>query len=145
MKTKIRELRKEHKLSQEELEQLIDEESYERIIQRLCGMEKGSLEEFYYLGLAYLRNNQFDDALELYQMLLGIKNLPDGFYFSCITNYLFSLLAANKRKTFFHIYQQLDSQVQQDSDIELLYRAYSDSINRYDGKIILPIPYGYKL
>jgi hypothetical protein len=132
-------------LSQEELEQLIDEESYDQIIQQLCCMENGSKEEFYYLGLAYLRNNQFDDALELYQMLLGIKNLPGGFYFSCITNYLFSLLAANKRKAFFHIYQQLDSQVQQDSDIELLYRAYSDSINRYDGKIILPIPYGYKL
>lgn len=132
-------------LSQEELEQLIDEESYDQIIQQLCCMENGSKEEFYYLGLAYLRNNQFDDALELYQMLLGIKNLPGGFYFSCITNYLISLLAANKRKAFFHIYQQLDSQVQQDSDIELLYRAYSDSINRYDGKIILPIPYGYKL
>lgn len=132
-------------LSQEELEQLIDEEAYDQIIQQLCCMENGGKEEFYYLGLAYLRNNQFDDALKLYQMLLGIKNLPGGFYFSCITNYLFSLLAANNRKAFYHIYQHLDSQVQQDSDIELLYRAYKDSLDRYDGKIILPMPYGYKL
>lgn len=132
-------------LSQEELEQLIDEESYERIIQRLCGMENGSLEEFFYLGLAYLRNNQFDDALVLYQMLLGIKNLPGGFYFSCIKNFLFTLLAANNRKAFYHIYQQLDSQVQQDSDIELLFQAFKVSLDRFDGKILLPLPYGYKL
>lgn len=133
------------RFSQEELERLIDDESYGKIIQSLCYMENGSKEEFYYLGLAYLRNNQFDDAIKLYQMLLGIKNLPGGFYFSCITNYLFTLLAAGHRRAFYHVYQQLSSQQRQDTDIGLLYTAYMDSLNRYDGRIILPKPYGYKL
>ena len=131
--------------SQEELERLIDEGSYDKIIQNLCYMENGSKEEFYYLGLAYLRNNQFDDAIKLYQMLLGINNLPGSFYFSCIINYLFTLLAAGHRKAFYHIYQQLGSKERQDTDIVLLYTAYIDSLNRYDGRIILPKPYGYKL
>ena len=78
-------------------------------------------------------------------MLLGIKNLPGGFYFSCITNYLFTLLAAGHRKAFYHVYQQLGVQERQDSDIILLYTAYMDSLNRYDGSISLPKPYGYKL
>lgn len=131
--------------SQKELEDLIDEESYDEIIQNLCIIENGSKEEFYYLGLAYLRNNQFDDAQKLYNMLLGINNLPAGFYFSCITNYLFTLLATGRRKAFNHIYQQLGSQERQDCDIEMLYRAYIDSLNRYDGSITLPKPYGFKL
>lgn len=132
-------------LSQEELERLIDEASYDKIIQSLCYMENGSKEEFYYLGLAYLRNNQFDDAIKLYQTLLGIHNLPGGFYFSCIVNYLFTLLAAGQRKAFYHVYQQLGGQERNDSDIVLLYTAYMDSLNRYDGRIKLPQPYGYKL
>ena len=45
----------------------------------------------------------------------------------------------------YHVYQQLSSQQRQDTDIGLLYTAYMDSLNRYDGRIILPKPYGYKL
>lgn len=138
-------LKNRYEFTQIELERLIDEESYEKIIQNLCFMKNGSKEEFYYLGLAYLRNNQFEEAIKLYQLLLGIKNLPNGFYFSCIINYLCTLLVAGQKKAFYHIYQQLGHQEQQDSDIVLLYKAYFDSLNRYDGRVTLPQPYGYKI
>ena len=141
----IEEVNNRIELTQEELEHLIDDGAYNTIIQTLCYMENGSKEEFYYLGLAFLRNNQFDNAIKIYQTLLDIENLPGGFYFSCITNYLCTLLAAGHRKAFYKIYQQLGEQEQQDTDIDSLYRAYLDSLNRYDGRLTLPQPYGCKL
>ena len=141
----IEEVNNRIEFTQEELEHLIDDGAYNTIIQTLCYMENGSKEEFYYLGLAFLRNNQFDNAIKIYQTLLDIENLPGGFYFSCITNYLCTLLAAGHRKAFYKIYQQLGEQEQQDTDIDSLYRAYLDSLNRYDGRLTLPQPYGYKL
>lgn len=136
---------KRRNFSQEELERLIDDGAYESIIQDLCYIENGSKEEFFYLGLAYLRSNMFDDAIRIFQMLLGIKNLPNNFYFSCLINYLFTLLAANRRKDFFHIYMQLGSWERKNSDIKMLYMAYINSLNRYDGRITLPVKYGFKL
>ena len=131
--------------SQKELEHLIDEGLYDKIIQSLCFVEKANFEEIYYLGLAYLRSKQFENAINVYRWLLGIRNLPAACLFSCMVNYLFALLVAGRRDEFYHFYKQLDIEDKEDSDVVELYKAYRDSLNRHDGMIALPEPYGYKL
>ena len=136
---------KRRTFQKEELEKLIKEKAYDVIIQNLCGMNNGSKEEFFYLGLAYLRKHLYKESLELYKTLLGIGNLPEKFFISCKVNFLFALLVSGQRDTFDNMYKELNKKEQEDRDVKLLYSVYMDSLNTYEGRIDLPKPYGFML
>ena len=130
-------------MSQELLESLIDAEDYDTIIRALKDMQHGNPHEFYYLGLAFLRGGQPDNAVKLYHTLVHINNLPQGFHFSCKVNYLYALLVAGLTQRFAEEYDKLDVEEKQDSDICDLYECYQQYLSGYP--LSLPLPFGYKL
>ena len=130
-------------LSQTDLEAMIDNEEYELIINRYRGAQGGSPEEFYYLGLAYLRNGMEDEAFYLYRFLSGLENLPEGIAFSCKVNCLIAALAARMPDEFLEMYESLSAEDKNDTDVVPLYSAYRILV-KY-GKLELDQPYGYKL
>lgn len=130
-------------MSQEQLENLIDTDDYDTIIRTLKDLQNGCPHEFYYLGLAYLRGGQVDNAVKLYHTLVCIDNLPPAFHFSCKVNFLFALLAAGFTQRFGTEYDKLSEEDKQDSDICELYKCYLKHLS--GDSIILPSPLGYKL
>ena len=136
---------REERIEQEVLETWIENEDYNALIQALEGKDEGSKEEFYYLGLAYMRNERVDDAIRVYNMLVNINNLPPSFHFSCKVNLLYAILASGRANQFATEYAKLSAEDQEDSDIQALYACYEAWKNSDQKQLSIPVPFGYML
>lgn len=136
---------REERIEQEVLETWIENEDYNALIQALEGKDEGSKEEFYYLGLAYMRNERVDDAIRVYNMLVNINNLPPSFHFSCKVNLLYAILASGRANQFATEYAKLSAEDQEDSDIQTLYACYEAWKNSDQKQLSVPVPFGYML
>lgn len=137
--------RREERIELEALEAWIENEDYDRLIHALEGKEEGSKEEFYYLGLAYMRSGRIDVAIGVYSMLVNINNLPASFHFSCKVNLLYAILASGRANQFATEYAKLPVEEQEDSDIQTLYACYEAWKNSDQSKLSVPVPFGYML
>ena len=131
------------RLSREELENLIENEEFDTIIKLYEDVQSGSPDEFYYRGLALLRNGKASRAYSLYKILTDISNLPEGYLFSCKVNCLISALAAGMTREFEALYKSLSGEEKNDSDVIMLYQTYLELIA--SGKLNMKKPYGYML
>ena len=130
-------------LTQEELEGMIEKGQYQQLIEKYSYSEDTSREELYYLGLAYLRSGLYDLAMDTYQKLINTSCLPEGFTFSCKVNFLFAALAARRTSAFGRVYEGLDEEERDDSDVVPLYEAYCSFVE--SGVLKISKPYGYML
>lgn len=134
---------KQLSMSQADLEGMIDNEEYAQIIDRYSVVKEGTPVEFYYLGLAYLRNGMASEAFYWYKFMLRIRNLPEGVAFSCKVNCLISALAAGLTDEFWALYESLSEDDKRDTDVVELYSSYQKYV-KY-GVLDLVMPYGFKL
>lgn len=134
---------KPERISREDLEMMIENEEFNTIIDLFKDSSTASPEEFYYYGLALLRNGKASQAYRLYKILSDISNIPEGYKFSCTVNCMIATLVAGMTREFESLYKSLSSGDKNDSDIVLLYQIYLKLIA--SGKLDMEKPYGYML
>jgi hypothetical protein len=69
---------KPERISREDLEMMIENEEFNTIIDLFKDSSTASPEEFYYYGLALLRNGKASQAYRLYKILSDISNIPEA-------------------------------------------------------------------
>lgn len=131
------------RIPQEKLEEMIESGQYSFIIDRYSNRRSASKEEFYYLGMAYLRSGMYDLAMKRFHILINISGLPEGYVFSCKVNYLFAALAARDPSAFIREYAKLSEEDKEDSDVIPLFEAYCNLLE--SGILTISEPYGYML
>jgi hypothetical protein len=131
------------RIPQEKLEEMIESGQYSFIIDRYSNRRSASKEEFYYLGMAYLRSGMYDLAMKRFHILINISGLPEGYVFSCKVNYLFAALAARDPSAFIREYAKLSEEDKEDSDVIPLFEAYCNLLE--SGILTISETYGYML
>lgn len=129
--------------SLEELEEMIEAGDYGSIITSMAGRHSGRPDEYYYLALAHLRSGDTNLAIDIFRMLSNEQSLPEGFRLSSKVNLLFSLLAGGDTDGFMRFYSELDEDTRNDSDVQMLFDAYSAISNNEEPQ--LPQQWGFLL
>lgn len=132
-------------LSVEELENMIEHGDYNTIIETLGHLQKGTTAEIFYLALSLLRTGNSMQAAQYFKFLSGIDTEDENLRIASVINYFYSLLAAGQYSNFVKEYRSLPAELQDDSDLTMLYKAYKDAQTRADGHVDLPTPYGFTL
>lgn len=133
--------------SRELLEEKIENCNYDEIIGMFHNKEILSVYEAYYLGLALMRTEDYEDAFNVMTELLASdlseEVISDGEIFSVITNFLISCLLSGHFEEYKDVYSRLNQDDYLDDDIIEINDAYEQFFRDGDFEINLPKPYGY--
>lgn len=131
------------------LDQMIKNEEYEEIISSLSQRMEIGINEMYYLGLSYLRTGDFLNAFQVYSEMLSSEEIicfmSEGFYLSCLTNYMISALKSYNYEIYDDVFDSLNDEEREDEDIIEIDRLYREARLLGKDDIDLPIPLGFPL
>lgn len=139
----------EYSWGRSKLEEHIKNSDYAAIIEEFGESERLSVYEAYYLALAYLRTDRFDEAYDVLDVLIATELsddvISDGEIFSVITNFLIAALLSNHYEEYEQVYNGLNPEDYKDDDIIEIHQYYLQAKEEGDFNTVMPKPYGYMI